>query len=440
MQIARSSTGTLAVLLLFAASAPAQAQWETVHAFAPRGTSRFPFQAQDERVVYAAPDSVFGSTDGGLTFVGRNYRTDLGLDLGGSEPVMGAGTWDGDVLLGSVCPARCLTRSSDGQTWTRVPAPTSGFAVSGLAMGVAGRGNVLVVVTQPITGTTTFSTIWRSDDSGASWRYAQTPNVLDKPIWMGVVANRFFLITGDEFSYDGSLYSSADGDTWAPVTVPTGGGPWELQQVDVVVESGGTLFASASGPGLVKSTDGGATWAIAATDLNNQRPFSLVGLGGGRLAGRVGSQHMKSLDYGATWTASCPLYGVGYGSDDFEPSSQFLFTRAGGQIGRIAYSACGLTAPPVAAEETPAEDVLAFTIGPNPTAGDATVRFSLASAGMARVSVHDLLGREVLVVRHALGAGSQSLSFDVSGLAPGVYVARVAAGPTVSSVRFTITR
>ena len=430
-----------ALALLLVLSAPVQAQWETVHAFTPRGTSRFPFLAQDERVVYAVPDSVFGSADGGATFTGRSYRDDLGLALGGFNPVRGAGTWDGDVLLGSLCPQQCLTRSSDGQTWARVPIPTSGQAtISGIAMGIAGRGNVLVVVTQPITGTTTNSTIWRSDDSGASWRYAQTATVLDKPIWMGVVAGRFFLIAGDETRYTGSLYSSADGDTWTPVSVPQSSGPYEIEQADAVVESGGALFASGNGIGLVTSADGGATWTEVATNLVGQRPFSLVGLGGGVLAGTVGATHMTSADYGATWTPSCPLYGAGYTSDDFEASSQFLFTRAGGEIGRIAYAACGLTAPPVAADEVPSTRIFSLAVGPNPTAGAATARFSLALAGMARLSVHDILGREVLVVRRALGAGAQSLPLDVSGLAPGVYVARLTAGAASASGRFTVAR
>ena len=430
-----------ALVLVLSVAAPAQAQWETVHAFMPRGTSRFPFLADGDRVVYATPDSVFGSTDGGLTFVGRNYRNDLGLDLGGTEPVKGAGRWDGDVLLGSICPQRCLTRSADGQTWTRVPMPTTGQAtVYGVAMGVAGRGNVLVVVTQPVTGSPDQSTIWRSDDSGASWRYAATPTVLDKPIWMGVVAGRFFLIAGDPFDYTGSLYSSADGDTWAPVTIPLSSGPYELQLVDAVAESGGALFASGSGLELATSTDGGATWAVVETGLINQRPFSLVGLGAGTLVGTVANEHLKSLDGGVTWTAACPLYGAGFPPDDFEASSRFLFTRAGAEIGRIDYAACGLTAPPVSAEAAPADAVFALTVGPNPTTTGATARFELDVPATVRLTVHDVLGREASGSEHALAAGAHALPLPLTGLAPGVYLVRLATGTHAVAVRLTVAR
>ena len=101
-------------------------------------------------------------------------------------------------------------------------------------------------------------------------------------------------------------------------------------------------------------------------------------------------------------------------------------------------------ATPVAAEDAPGAAGLALSIGPNPAGRAATLRLALAEAATVRVSVADALGRTVLRLDRALAAGSHALPLDVSGLAPGVYVARVAAAgggaAAASSVRFTIAR
>ena len=53
----------------------------------------------------------------------------------------------------------------------------------------------------------------------------------------------------------------------------------------------------------------------------------------------------------------------------------------------------------------------------------------------------DVLGREVAVAFDGTaGAGEQTVSADVSGLAPGVYTARLVAGGTVESLRLTVAR
>lgn len=68
---------------------------------------------------------------------------------------------------------------------------------------------------------------------------------------------------------------------------------------------------------------------------------------------------------------------------------------------------------------------------PNPAAGEMTLRFSLPTAGEARMSVHDLAGREVArLAQGAHAAGAHRVRWDgrdASGrmLAPGVYLARL---------------
>ncbi len=78
---------------------------------------------------------------------------------------------------------------------------------------------------------------------------------------------------------------------------------------------------------------------------------------------------------------------------------------------------------------------------PNPARGQASLAFSLAEAGPARLSVVDLLGREVAVLAEGeQAAGRHTAAFDVSGLAPGVYVVRLSAGAQTAARRVVVVR
>jgi len=79
---------------------------------------------------------------------------------------------------------------------------------------------------------------------------------------------------------------------------------------------------------------------------------------------------------------------------------------------------------------------------PNPTAGDATLRFSLADAAPAVLTLHDLLGRTVATLfdGDAPAGGVQSVRIPTSGLAPGVYVVRLQSAGQTAVQRLTVLR
>ncbi|MEM0963457.1 MAG: T9SS type A sorting domain-containing protein, partial [Bacteroidota bacterium] len=78
---------------------------------------------------------------------------------------------------------------------------------------------------------------------------------------------------------------------------------------------------------------------------------------------------------------------------------------------------------------------------PNPSSGTAVVRYSLASGGPARLTVVDLLGREVAVLADgALPAGEARAEIAASQLAPGVYVIRLEATGEVHTQRAVVVR
>jgi hypothetical protein len=78
---------------------------------------------------------------------------------------------------------------------------------------------------------------------------------------------------------------------------------------------------------------------------------------------------------------------------------------------------------------------------PNPARGTVRFAYALAEAGVAHVSIVDLLGREVAVVESGEQAsGRHTASVDVSGLAPGVYVVRLTAGGDALARRMVVVR
>lgn len=78
---------------------------------------------------------------------------------------------------------------------------------------------------------------------------------------------------------------------------------------------------------------------------------------------------------------------------------------------------------------------------PNPVSARATLPFTLAATGPARLTLHDMLGREVAVLTdRELPEGSHRASLDTRGLAAGVYVVRLDAGDVTRLARITIVR
>ena len=92
----------------------------------------------------------------------------------------------------------------------------------------------------------------------------------------------------------------------------------------------------------------------------------------------------------------------------------------------------------VASEPAP-EGGLALMIAPSPVAASGRIRYDVPEAGPARLSLHDVLGREVAVLAEGtVAAGAHEATFDAAALAPGAYVLRLEAGADVRTRRITV--
>ncbi|MEM1041234.1 MAG: right-handed parallel beta-helix repeat-containing protein [Bacteroidota bacterium] len=93
-----------------------------------------------------------------------------------------------------------------------------------------------------------------------------------------------------------------------------------------------------------------------------------------------------------------------------------------------------------ASEALPSEFALAAAY-PNPFTRSATVGFALPEAASVRVSVYDVLGREVAVLVDApLEAGRHAVQLEAGRLASGVYLVRMVAGGYAAVERVTLAR
>jgi len=84
-----------------------------------------------------------------------------------------------------------------------------------------------------------------------------------------------------------------------------------------------------------------------------------------------------------------------------------------------------------------------LSIAPNPIRDRATIDLRLEAASDVRIALHDVLGREAMLLSQgSLAAGRHVLSFGVSNLAPGAYLVRTQAegGRVSTSRRVTVVR
>jgi len=94
-------------------------------------------------------------------------------------------------------------------------------------------------------------------------------------------------------------------------------------------------------------------------------------------------------------------------------------------------------------ELTPSQP-LTYTLGqnyPNPFNPSTSITYQLKSAGQVRLSVYDILGREVAVLVDGMQTqGAHEARFDGNGLASGVYIYRLQAGTFIEQKKMVLAK
>ncbi|MEM9996758.1 MAG: T9SS type A sorting domain-containing protein [Bacteroidota bacterium] len=94
----------------------------------------------------------------------------------------------------------------------------------------------------------------------------------------------------------------------------------------------------------------------------------------------------------------------------------------------------------VANEDDLAQSSRLLQAFPNPTADVATFAYTLDATTEVQLAVYDVTGRQVALLVDGVQTGAQSVTFDASALAPGVYVYRLAAADRVETGKLVLAR
>ena len=424
------------LLVLLALAAPVRAQWEPVPLPAsfvsPGQVALFGFAQGFGDALFVstgfgippnptlpAYDLVFVTRDGGRTWAAV---PEFGGNIG--RPTVA----DGALYLPRTGPGvSTVPKTTDGRAWT-VPAGTGLVPTDGVLLNVARQDGVLYGHSPNGDGTNGMGYVYRSADEGATWARVGTLRTPGRIVSAGraLLLSRGGLDAGER-SYDG-------GATW--VTHGT-------QLYTAARSTAGVTLAGAL-RSVQRSTDGGQTFQPVATSTLFPGGSSVIAACGAAFFASTGQAVVRSTDGGVTWAPwnvglpgggvsqlSCSLGGPGSG-----PAYVYAATSGTGE----GVYRRDVSQSTVAGEAAPEASGLDLAVGPNPAARTATLRFVLAEPQTVRVALTDVLGRTVLTLDRPLGAGQQTIPLDVSGLAPGLYVARVATATGAAHRLLTVSR
>jgi hypothetical protein len=287
--------------------------------------------------------------------------------------------------------------------------------------------------------------IYISTNNGNNW--TQT-TILQVPI-VSFAVNGNNIFAGSAYS-QGVFFSSNNGANWTQTTLnPT--------RVFTLAVSGNNVFAGASGeyPGIYLSTNNGANWTITAF---SGAASSLVVSGNNVFAGNGGGVYL-TINNGASWTLtsfSQPIVTLATSGNNIFAGSQlgigiysstnngqnwmqrnegfnaiatidallvtdnyiFMGTNANSVWRRPLSELVGLEK---ITSEVPKTYLLEQNY-PNPFNSMTNVKWQMLNAGHAKITLYDLLGKEVsTLVNEKQAAGTYEVSFDASNLTSGIY-------------------
>ena len=364
----------------------------------------------------ASASGVFSSTDNGQTWTmkmsGLTHPDLRALAFTPSGHLFAA-TWGGGVF-----------RSTDeGTSWTPV---NSGLAQSNVRSLLC-KDSILFAGTD--------LGIYTSVNEGAVWTKSGV-GLVGGLIQCLAAAGPNVFASRDNAQF----YRTTDnGAHWALSPPPGASVAYSLA---VMIEgSDTTLFAGMNGSWRVSvSTDVGLSWSPANSGLPPRNVRALAVKGRNLFAGTEGEGVFLSTNKGISWTS------VNGNLESLEiecllvPSETSDTLFAGTFEAGVAKRSMSSL---ILSLETPATVVPnEFTIAqnyPNPFNPSTTIRYELPKASVVRLSVYDMLGREVSVlVNDTKDAGAHEVTFDGSNLGSGVYVYRMAADDFVQSKKLIL--
>lgn len=325
---------------------------------------------------------------------------------------------------------RGLIRSTDsGASWT---AADSGFV-----------GPYRYLMSLAVSGTNLFSGtdagVYRSTDGGTSWAEVNSGLTFPYVNALAVSGSNLFAGTGG----GGIFVSTNNGTSWTKASTGLLEDPNGCD-VHALAVAGTNIFAAISGGGVFVSTNTGGSWSAVNDGLPYASVMSFAVSGQNLLAGTAGAGVFLSTNNGTSWQSANIdvdqriIVGV---------NDKYVF--AGTFCNGMVFGPCGIglwrrplsemiTSVGLPLAELPTQFSLNQNY-PNPFNPSTNIKFELPKSSVVRLSVFDMLGREVSVlVNERRNAGVYEVKFDGSNLASGVYFYRLQAGDYVASKKMLV--
>jgi hypothetical protein len=402
---------TVAALLSLAwaalATSPAQAQWSRITEIPP--AQLFSLFTNADTIVAGADTSLFLSTDGGATWQGTRRP------VAGVQAMTAALLHDGRVFAGTF--GQGVFVSDDlGATWQSFnEGLTGGFLDSQLFL------SGLVVLGDSLYASTEGAGVYVRNLAGGGW----------SPFGEEFEPNQSSNVTA--LALGGSRLMACAGANGTVLVRDPGDPDWTLSLL------GNTRLLPGATPLAAAWT--GTSWVVGTTRFlflssSGEEPWTPVDPGlfaidqvwfavrDGVLFAAFSLDQTavieESDDGGATWNVLDVLPGV------------FVFQMA--TVGDEIYAARadGLwrrEVPTVSVGSGGRTSTLHFAVIDQPVRESARFHFEVPRPGPVRLDVFDVAGRRSAALEATWPAGAHEWTLNTAGLAPGVYAARLTAGP-----------
>jgi photosystem II stability/assembly factor-like uncharacterized protein len=353
------------------------------------------------------------------TNAGTNWTNVTGTPIG-TDAVYAICGIDANTCLVSTSPAATFVfkTTNGGANWTQVFTQASPGFIDDIKMFSATNGFMYgdpVGARWTLFKTTNAGTNWDSTGlylpqagSEAGWNNAMC--LKGTNLWFGTNNTRVYYSTNSGVNW---LYGATTGT---------------VNQYSVAFNGGGGIgFAGQTV--AVKSTNGGANWA-AFTVPGTGTIYGFSNILNEFWYGASTSIIYYSSDNGATFASqySNPVTTALYQSLSFALTGNTIrgwAVTASGLISRYNETVTGITHNE---NEVPSSYSLSQNY-PNPFNPSTKITYQLPKSENVRVTVFDLLGREVAVlVNEFKTAGTYNIEFNASQLSSGVYLYRIDAG------------
>lgn len=315
--------------------------------------------------------------------------------------------------------------------------------------------------------------VYRSTDNGSSWIWVNNGYTPSGYVY-ALAGSGGNVFAGTEGNGIGVFRSTDDGLTWSP----SGNGLVNPGVKGVAVGSS-TIWAATDG-GVSRSTSNGLEWITAndgLTSANHVAHLCVATNDTNTFVGTEGDGIFLSTNNGGNWTSVNPgLEGMVVRSIVISGSKTFAGTSMGVYLFDKSHRSWELVSAPFFVEKLAVgnSDLFVATYGsglwrrplsemitsmeaqslgagtirprlgqnyPNPFNPSTTIIYELQTSSDVRISVFDLLGREVSVlVNERRDAGLHEVKFDSSNLASGVYFCRLRVGDFVQSRKLLLSR